>query len=329
MNSLLSKEKQIVVFDIGSKNIKIVKGTYNDGIINVDNYDIISTSTPFIENGRVMDKAGLTKELSKLRLKVKSKDIRLLLSSKDIILRTFILPVMEREEIREAVKFEMSVFLPEEIEHYIIDGTAVREFKDENEDNTMIEVQGVAIEKNIVTDYLDCFSKAGFKISVVDIQPNAILKLVCHESHYLRKKDGSSLEKQNISVIDIGNEKISLTFIENNSIFIHRTLNKGARDLDSKQQLQDGKNEIFFDIVTEINQLIEYFISMSKNKQLNYIAVLGGGSLVLDIAEHIEEIINIQTESIHSLHNVHFKDLKSPDHINLLANVIGAFIRRR
>lgn len=357
VNKVFRKENHTVVFDIGSSMIKVIEGFTEEEIINIKNYRIVPIPQNIVQDGKVADKKGLSEELSKL--KIKGTDIRLLLSSKDIILRTFQLPKMELSEIRQAVKFEMSVLLPKEMENYIIDGVVIREYREAcEEDKTLImyEVQGVAVERKTIIDYLDCFSKAGLKINVVDVQPNAICKLLCHDNLYIRKMDGTALKNQNIAVLDMGYEKTSITFIEDKKIFIHKTLNKGGRDFTkaiakdfhmSFQEAEEWKlgdpfspmekeefegmkevNHLFLEIIRELIQLIGFFESISKDKRVSYILLLGGGSLMPICKKYIENALHIETEYLLNLHNIDIKELSSSNHISLLANAIGALIRR-
>ena len=325
--------------------------------INILDYKIFSIPENTVQQGKVIDKRILSEKLSKL--KIKTKDIRLVLSSKDIILRTFELPKMGLSEIRQAVKFEMSVLLPEKIENYIIDATIIREYKETSREGKILdmhEVQGVAIEKKTVTDYLDCFSKAGLKISIVDVGPNAISKLLCFKSSCIREKHGGVFENLNFAVLDMGYEKTSITFIEDKKIFIHKTLEKGGRDFtkaiakDFHMSFEDAEkwklgkdfsfkkrgelhgkeemNHLLLEIIQELGQLMEFFESMSKGKRIDCILLLGGGSLMPVCKDYIEDALHVKTECHFTLHNVNVKELSSESHINFLANAMGALMRR-
>ena len=357
MNRVFRKESHTVVFDVGSSTIKIIKGYIKEEIINIEHYRIFPIPQGTVQEGKVVDKKGLSEELCKL--KIKASDIRLLLSSKDIILRTFQLPKMELSEVRQAVKFEMSVLLPDEIENYIVDGVVMSEYKEASEEDqtlNMYEVQGIAVERKTVTDYVDCFSKAGFKINVVDVQPNAISKLLCHDHFYMRKMNGTVLKNQNIAVLDIGYEKTSITFIEDKKIFIYKILNKGGRDFTkaiakdfhmSFQEAEEWKldnpfssmekeefkgkeevNNLLLEIIQELTQLMEFFESMCKDKRIDYILLLGGGSLMPICKKYIESALQVETECFFALHSICIKELHPANHITLLANAIGALVRR-
>lgn len=348
---MFRRQDHTVVFDIGSSTIKVVEGYVKEEKVNIEYYCILPTPQNTVQEGRLVDKKSLSEELSKL--KIKASDVRLLLSSKDIILRTFKLPKMDINEIRQAVKFEMSVLLPEDIEHYIIDGVVLREYKETSEEDTvypMYEVQGVAIERKTVMDYVDCFLKAGIKISIVDIQPNAICKLLYHQSLYMGKIDEKLLKNQNIAIIDMGHDKTSITFIENKQIFIHKTMDKGGKDF-SKAIAQDlhmsfdqaevwkvendfflkekgEMNNLLLEIVGELTQLMEYFESMSKGQKISSALLLGGGFLMPICKKYIENRLHIKTDYFFTLYNMDIKEVRASNHMNYIANAIGSLIRR-
>jgi len=359
---LFGKENKITVFDIGSKNIKVLTGYVKDKIITIDDYEIIATPEHTISDGIIINKELTIKVLS--TVKVKSKDIRIVISSNEMVLRTFDLPKMEIHEVKEAVKFEMSVLLPERIESYIVDASVIEEYLIENAENaeiSMFKVQGVAIERKIVDDYLDCFSKAGYKINIIDIQSNCVIKLICSDHNYVMSKTEMPIADDNLAIIDIGHEKTAVTFVENRKIFLHRILNQGGKDIteviekildldpvkaeewkhendfafltkssmdEVETMLYNGITNIFNVMNLEIYQVIEFFISMSKQKKLDHIIVLGGGSRIPGIDKYIGQYVNRNTEIIDGLHNIKFSQVNSPQDVSIIANALGAFIRR-
>ncbi|WP_152802315.1 pilus assembly protein PilM [Alkalibaculum sporogenes] len=360
---MFAKEDKIAVFDIGSKNIKILTGYIKDKSISIENYEIIPTPENAIYDGKIVNKEKLIDTLT--TVKVKSKDIRVVLSSNNIVLRNFDLPKMEYHEIKEAIKFEMSVLLPEQIDGYIVDANIIDEFSIDNEENieiVMLKVQGVAIDRSIVNDYLDCFSQANYKINVLDIQSNCIFKLFSSENNYIMTKKGETIAEENLAIIDMGHEKTAVTFIEDRKILFHRFLDHGGKDItkvisqtldldlktaeqwkhknDFEFLFKESKNEvesilyneinkIFHNITLDIYQVIEFFVSMSTKKKIDRILISGGSSLIPTIDTYIQQYVNVNTQIIDTLNNVNISKLKSPNDLSIIVNALGAFIRRR
>ncbi|MFZ7120639.1 MAG: type IV pilus assembly protein PilM [Eubacteriaceae bacterium] len=359
---MFRSNNMVTVFDFGSKNVKVITGQVKDKFIKIDDYQIIPTPEGSIVDGKIINKGDITELLTKI--KMKSKNIRILLASSEIVLRTFELPVMDNDELKQAVKFEMSVLLPESVDEFIVDSNVLEVFTKKNEEDneiSMCKVQGVAVLREIINDYITCFAKAGYKVNVVDIQPNCVTKLFCNENNYIVADNEKNIDNDNFAIIDFGHEKTSITFIENRDVFLHRNLKLGGKDitkvisnildLDFKRaekwkhendfyflnkskmneiesMLYDEITKIYNDITLEIYQVIEFFISMSKLKKIDHIFIIGGGSLIPQIDDYIKKYTNINTEIIKKLNNIEIKNNTSENNVAILANTIGAIVRR-
>ncbi|QSX08646.1 type IV pilus assembly protein PilM [Alkalibacter rhizosphaerae] len=361
---MLGKKQSVTVFDFGSKNSKMVTATLRDREIQVEGYQILPTPDGAIDNGNVTDPEAVGKMVDTFLKHGKLGEARLLLSSSDVVIRTFDLPKMEMNELKEAVKYEMSVLLPDRMENYIVDSSLVDEFVRQNEDGEevmMNTMQGVAVPKNMVYEYLEIFNRNNVEIEVVDVQSNALIKLVngpvtCFD---LRLPDGG--EAKDIAIIDLGNQKTGITLLENQKLFLQRSLAVGGRDItkiisealdmsmdeaeewkrnndfaflrkeelnEVEKMLYDQITNVLYDITMEINQVLEFFISMSKQKKLDRIFLVGGGSCIPGVGEYIQRYTNIPTVWVDRLVNVAFKDLKSNNHVPFLVDAIGAVVRR-
>lgn len=361
---MLGKKQLITVFDFGSKNTKIVNAYMKDRGIQIESYQILPTPEGAIDNGMVIDPGKVELLLDEFLRKHKVGEARLLLSSTDVVIRTFDLPKMELKELKEAIKYEMSVLLPDRLESYIVDSSVLDEFvrtNDEGNDVQMTTMQGVAVPKKMVMDYLDVFNNKSIKIEVVDVQSNAEIKLVngALTCFAMRLPDGN--ECKDIAIIDFGDQKTSITLLENKKLFLQRTLNLGGREItkiisevldltleeaetwkrtndfaflekdvlnEVEKLLFDQITNVLYDITMEINQVLEFFISMSKQKKLDKIFLVGGGACIPGISEYIQRYTNISTEQVESLDNVTIKEHSGEKPIPFLVDSIGAVVRR-
>ncbi len=354
----------ITVFDFGSKNSKMIQAHMKDKTVHVENYEILPTPEDAVKDGKIADANKMGNVIANFLKKAKTKDGRLLLASSEVVLRTFDLPKMEHGELKEAIKYEMSVLLPERVENYVVDCSIIDEYDkidEEGKEVKMYQLQGVAVSKKLVNDYLDIFTKHNLKVEIVDVQPNAEIKLFTGPGAYVPLDIDNGAQAENLAIIDFGHQKTSVTILEDKKLFLHRTLHQGGRDITNiisealdlpwdeaeswkhnndfaflqknamnevESILYDEITKVFHDITMEINQVIEFFISMSKRKKLDQIYLLGGGSLIPGISEYIQRYINIPTEVVSTLNNVNIKGLKDPTHIAFLADCVGGVIRR-
>lgn len=356
------KKNQIVAFNFGSKNIKIVMGVSKNGYISLDKYKIISTPKEAIFNGAIYQKTKIVEVLKQFAKenKIKKQKIMISISSGETILRTFDFPKMEEKELQGAVKFEMEHLLPEPIENYIIDFTILYEYQEEiqnKEKVSMLKIQTVTLPKKIVMTYLETFQEADLKIDVIDVYSNSILRLLKERENIIKNSSNQELLDKNIALIDLGNQKTTLTIIEHGNVFLNRVIPKGGRNIThiisetlgiSMQDAEEWKLDHHYfstdfnekvvatlkgyveDFMIEINGMINYFISRSIPKRLDYIYLIGGGAKSKGICKYFENYMNIPTKLGNDSGNIHVKEKETKISGDLLYlwDVLGIFLRK-
>lgn len=360
---MLSNKNLVAAFDFGSKNIKLIIGSVREGRITIYDYDIIQTPNGAISDGKIIDKQNIINSLSKYMKKIKKiNEKRLVISSSEVILRTFDLPKMENKELNEAIVYEMGVLLPESVDSYVLDCSVMLEYEKNGEDGKnvdMLKVQGIAIRKEIIYDYLYCFDKLGIKIDVIDVQSNSAIKLF-----YNKKSFNKSKKEKNVAIIDFGHQKTSITIVEGYNIFLHRVINKGGLDITKfiaeimntnfenaekwkhknsfkfihkpnknhiEKLLYDRISIIFNDISSELYKIIEFFVSSSRQRKLDKIYLVGGGAFIPHICEYIAEHVDTPTELGNLYGGLEVKKIDGRivnDDLLYLYNCMGILIRR-
>ncbi len=359
----MKKSNQAIAFDFGSSFIKMAVGSSKDYHIQLDSYEIFPTPVDGVSDGKIYHKTKISETIAEKIKKygVKNKNIIVTISSSETILRNFELPKMEESELKEAVKFEMEHLLPEAIENYVIDFTVLDEYEqetDENEPMAWLKVQTAALPKNVVLTYLDTFEKAGLKIDIIDIQSNSIAKLFGGRKKLIKDFDDIETIDKNIAIIDLGNQKTTITIMEYGSVFLNRVINKGGRDITriiaeildieiSKAEAwkkennflgENGSDEVSYalrryleELLDEINKVIEYFISRSIQKKLDRIYLIGGGANIKDIVAFFERYFNFVTRLGNNYRNI---QIGTMDHegfsedLLYLCNVLGILLRK-
>jgi hypothetical protein len=115
------------------------------------------------------------------------------ISGKDLIVRTFEMPVLPRQELNSAVFFEVKKYIPFKIEELISDF----QFKlDKTIQKT--RVLFVGIKKEALNNYINIFSQLGIKIKSIEYSAFSILRLL---------KLANIKEKGIIAVVNIDNSK--------------------------------------------------------------------------------------------------------------------------
>lgn len=352
----------MIAFDFGSKNIKIAIGSNKDKHLCLEYYEIIPCPKDAVVDGKIYEKSKISEILKQFvkRNKIKKQKIMLSISSGETILRTFNLPKMEERELKGAVKFELEHLLPESIDSYVIDFNVLEEYQREIEDGekiSMIKVQIAALPKSIVVDYLTNFKKAGLKIDIIDIQSNGIARLFGREEKYNNSFKGQEILNKNIAVIDLGNQKTTITIVESGKVFLSRVIYKGGRDItdiiartlkgdmeeaekwkishnflteDSHVEIYSALRYYLEDFMMEFRNIIDYFVSRGIEKRLDGIYLIGGGAKAQGICQYFKNYTNIDTKLRNCDENIYVKTNKKIFHEDFLylCDIIGILSRR-
>lgn len=156
---------QTVVY-INNDSIKIVTAEH-DLEFKISKYENILLNRGTIVNGTIINKEEIQNKL--IEHKDELKDAVLLIDSSAIIAKKLELPLMNKKQIGEVLKFELGV--QDVKDEYIYDANII---KTENGNSVL----GCAIPKNLVESYVNLFQELGIKLSRIEISTNGIVKLV-------------------------------------------------------------------------------------------------------------------------------------------------------
>lgn len=103
---------------------------------------------------------------------IEAKEVAVSLSGKDLIVRTFELPVMPVNELNNAINFEIKKYIPFKLEELVSDA----QWKiDKVSQKT--HVLFVGIKKDILVNYISTLSQLGLKINVLEYSAFSVLRL--------------------------------------------------------------------------------------------------------------------------------------------------------
>lgn len=142
-----------------------------------------------IKNGQVILPEGLIKDyriqnsdsLSKVissawsKLRIKEKVVGIVIPEFSTFSKCFKLPKLSVSEIDEAVRWQAQEYLPEGLENMILD------WKITNKDSTGVEVLTVAVEKEVLSEYIEVIEKAGLFPMKVETPSICLLRYIDKE----------------------------------------------------------------------------------------------------------------------------------------------------
>lgn len=315
--------KEMIGLDMGSHTIKMVslkrtsKGLLLTGLVmkeipsNIDRRDIPAMANLL---------KGLVKEIG-----IKTKKINLTLSCPDIQIRRITLPSIPKEELKEAISWEMKEQLPFPIETALIDFHILREFTEE--EIKKVEILIIACPKEWIDQTLNIISEAGLEAIHAEVTHVSLWNAMINLERFK--------EEERIALIDLGAEKTYLYLFENGILVFNRVITPGGKDITQTlldeilgltyEQAEKTKKEIgislrkspvefpsvakesfvmrpaFERLLSEIGRSIEFYRNQFIVEKIDKILICGGGAHLNNIIPYFEEELRLRVESFNPL----------------------------
>jgi type IV pilus assembly protein PilM len=337
------KNKKIIGADIGAGTIQLVNTNGRGKITHAVSLDIpegvvsqMQISTPEI----------LTKSIKSAKNmgRISGSSCILSLGGSNVIIRHILLPAMNDAQIYENVISEISAYLPVDTENYSIDYSIFE--KDSEKSSSQIKVMVVAIPKAPLKMYMDCFKKAGIRVSAIDISENAQEKLI----RYLMQSKGDPA--YNFGVLDLGSETTNITTYLDGHFFVNKVAGIGGDILtadlaevlgvDALSAETSKRQEDYFSsyspaqrvvtqyadqIIFEANRVLDYFRNRNNRESIDKVFICGGGSLLPGLAEYLQKNLDIEIESLEDLMAPMFLKPPASSNYSSFAAAAGATFR--
>lgn len=300
--------------DIGESSIKAVKMARLNKFLEVVRVDMIPIGAPGAST--MARETMLISALEEFVRRHDPSDSRVVASipGRSTFCKLINLPPVETKRIPEIVRLEVKQQIPFPIEDIVWDYV---QCKKEYAPGEEIEVNLVAIRKEIVENFVETFAHAGIRLDGLQATPLALFNLVKHEL----APDG------NVVVVDVGADLSDLVIVEGDR-FWPRTLGIAGRHvtkaLEEKFEIPFEEAEalklsaaekhyqkiftvvrpVLKDLVTEIHRTIGYYKSLSKDVSFDKIIFLGNATKLAGFEKFFGENLPYKIEVIQGLSNI-------------------------
>jgi len=217
------------------------------------------------------------------RNKINAKEAYLALSGRDLIVRTFEMPVMPREELVSAIRFEASKHVPFKIEELVLD-YQVNFNKITNKNIVLL----IGIKKEALAKYVSIFQQLNLKISAIEHAGFSVLKLLGP----VGVKAKGVVSVLNADLIE--HDEVNFIVTEDNFPLF-------SRDMLLKSELDNGQAEgqsqgmLLEKLKTEIRVSLDYYHRNFPSKQISRHLVILNKDYQADMEAFAKEIgINIE-----------------------------------
>lgn len=346
------KKRKVVAFDIGSTNIKIAEGTYYKGILSIENLMDIPTPAEAIIDGNIEKKELLVSILQKALNEngINAKEGICTNNSSLIINREILIPDVKEEELDTVVRYEIQQYLPINLDDYVLQMTKIgEEFSDEGK---KLEIRAIAYPEKMAKGYYDLLMALNLKPFALDVNYNALNKLLNHieviNNHKLNIEEslvfidmGATSLDVNIynngvlkftRIIKAGGKYLDEILYENMNIPIEETEKFKSQDIDLKEEELEFQNQIIIDTLDEwvdkIEKIIQFYKSKNFDDDINKIFIYGRTSRIKNLEQYITSKIGIETIKIRNIPEIiNDSNIEVDENIDNFINVVGSLIR--
>ncbi len=304
----LKQIDELVGVDIGTTSIKICTLKSIKNALTIKNIIRKTYEQDLISDGHIVDIEFVAQELKQLFSdnKIKSKNVACALSSYSVITKKINMPFLEESALEKTVDAEVENVIPFPMKdiyysHYVMG-------VDPEKENT-VNVQIVAVKKEIVDGYMAAFNMAGLHLQILDVDVFAVTNLV--EMIY-SPKDFSAV------AVDIGASVTNIAILKGENIEFTREILMGGKYLTGQiekttklpyKEAEEKKiksdsdviylfEDFIFNIASEISKTVKFYLATKPKESIEMIYLTGGSSLVQGLKEKITEDTGVAVEVI-------------------------------
>jgi type IV pilus assembly protein PilM len=298
---LLKKTSNVIGIDIGTGAIKIVEIVWEKNRPILKSFGIRTLPTKIIEDGHIINSDLVIATLSQLlaTTQTSTKYAIVAVGGRRMFARELFFPIMTREELQEAIKWDIEKYIPYAPNSYYFDFSILGKGDLETE----IKVLLVAAPHEFINDLITVIKRVGLLPRAVDIEPLALYRTFTDAENAMLIDIGELLSQVSvfqkdrpavIRNIPIGGHHMTEVIMQ----ALHLPLNEAEHlkqsqfDLfnvvleehsEVKQQLELLLNEL----IREIRRTAEYYQLQNSAVVIDKIYITGGGSMMNKLVPYL------------------------------------------
>lgn len=263
-------KKVSIGVDAGSRYLKIVCLKHGEGAPILVGYGILK------------HEGDIRKMASHIRnWRLPRGDVRVNIEDKSMKIRRADLPMMDEEEIPEAIKWSMKDIVSGDIDDYVFRHVLIH--ADDLVVEGRIPVIAFAISKKAVEERMEFVKKIGLpKPSIVEPNAAAIAALFFFNAGY-----GSG----DIVLVDIGHSIARFLVMGKKGLLFSRPMECSAGEVPTGKDL----TSFFSKMAVEIQRSIDGYSLIFQGRQIKQMFLCGGGSRFQGIADYMSETLGVKT----------------------------------
>ena len=346
------KDKEVIVFDIGTSSIKVLIGKFYRNKVVVRDCIIEKTPEGSVIDGAIINILALESVIKRIieENDINIKDVICTTNSSSIINREIYIPKVDKSEMDTVIKFEIQEYLPINLNNYIVQYIELGE--EEVDGKEKIKVNVIAYPEKVARTYCEFIKNLGLKPYALDTTFNSLNKIVrvSKEINEYEYNDGDTL-----AFIDIGAASVNVNIYKDEKLDFTRLLKFGGNEIDEAlknkcnipqnifervkfQEVnlidleEEGPSAVVRDIIekwtSEIDRIFKFYKSKEIGNKIDRIFIYGGVSKTKGIESYLSGRFATKVRRVKELSNVYFEDNRDGEaSIEKYVNAIGALIR--
>lgn len=274
----------VVGVDIGSRYIKAVQlsslpwqgVTAKIGIADNPRY-----STGTVQPADYAELAEAIREAMAVA-NIKAEEAVTAVSGHEVLLRRARFPQMSREELAEAIKWEVERYFPFALTELFYDWNVVAE------DRTGQEIILVAAKRQTVNNYIDVFNAAKLDLLAIDAEPFAVLRTLGQTEEITAAGT--------IMVADIGVQGTKIIIACDGLPLFLQVL-----PFDAAAQAASNSGQ---ELSRQLQRSLDYYKAQNHGKTVERILLCGGGANLMGITEEYTAYLQVPVTLINPLRDL-------------------------
>jgi type IV pilus assembly protein PilM len=349
--SSFKSNPSVVGLDIGSSSVKAVElkpvGEGYEltrlGRASLPSEAIVQGA--FLNTGAIVDAIREAVDTAGIR----SKSVATAISGHSVIVKKITVQEMSREALEESIKWEAEQYIPFDVNEVNLDFQILDTARAEGQMDVLL----VAAKKDLLDDYCQVISEAGFQAQVVDVAGFAVEN--AWEAN--AASDGDEVvaianigsQTSNINVVARGvpvftrdvalggnlyteeiQKTLSISFEEAEKIKI------GEADVRSQdvvpKEVEEAMRQVTSQIVAEIARSLEFYAATAEDGGIGRIVLSGGSAQVSGLAAAFQDRMDVPVEVMSAVERIPVADAVDPKLLEdlgpALAVGVGLAMRR-
>lgn len=304
-----------VGLDIGANSIKVVE--LQGGLKpRLSRFGKVALPEGALSAGEIKEREQVGKAIKELfaKTKIRSKRVVIAIAGQAAIIRHIKLPLMEDNEVANAIHWEAERYIPFPVDEVTLDYKVIKRYADQNE----MDVLMVCARNDIIYSHIETLRDIGLQTQVVDIQTFSLMRAAGLEkansegtvalldigfetSDLMILKDGIPLFTR---VIPLAGNRFTKTIASNLGITSEEAEEIKINKIDALSQseslsqsleakanfaMQEGLKELSL----EIRRSFDYFHMQERNEEVNRLIINGGGALLPNLGTFLNRELGI------------------------------------